>query len=233
MSQAQRLYQLQLLDSKLDEAKTELAEIAAVLGEDEALKTAKKAVEGAEKKLRQAQATMLDLELEVKSLADKIAQEEKMLYSGAVTSAKEAANLQDEVVSLKRRHSQREELLLEAMVAVEEAEEQLSQTQANFASIQREWAASQKDFSQRQALLNTQAAELSAQRPAIANGIDPENLIIYENLRRTRAGRAVAALKNGVCQACGMTAPNNQIQQARAGVELTYCGACGRILYVP
>lgn len=233
MSQAQRLYQLQLLDSKIDEVNAELAEIEAALGESDALKKAKTAVGIAEKELRQARSTMLDLELEVKSLANKISQEEKTLYSGTVTSAKEAANLQDEVNSLKRRNEQREELLLEAMVDVEEAEERLEMTQATLAMTQKKWTVDQEDLSQKQETLQTKLAELTEQRPIIANGIDEDDLAIYENLRPKRAGRAVAALRNGVCQACGMTASNRQVQQARTGTELTYCGSCGRILYVP
>lgn len=231
LNQAQRLYQLQQLDSRLDDVQAKLAEIEAVLGESQALKKAKANVETAEKALRKVQTVMLDLELEVKSLSDKIAQQEKTLYSGAVTSAKEAANLQGEVASLKRWHTQREELLLEAMVDAEAAEDQLHETQAALATTQQEWAAGQEDLVQKQANLQTLAAELTAQRPALVTGIAEADLTIYENLRRKRAGRAVAVLKNRVCQACGITAPNNQVQQARLGAELTYCGSCGRILY--
>ena len=120
MSRAQQLYQLQTLDSEVDKINRQLAEIATQLGESEALKKAKAEVEGAEKELRRAQATMQDLNLEVKSLADKITQQEKTLYHGKALSAKEATNLQGEITSLKRRHSQREELLLGAMVETEE-----------------------------------------------------------------------------------------------------------------
>ncbi len=232
MSRAQLLYQLQCLDSQLDEANKELAEIAAALGESDALKKAKKTVETAEKEIHSAQTTVRDLDLEVTSLADKIAHEEKSLYSGKLTSAKEAANLQDEIASLKRWHEKREELLLEAMVAVEEAEGRFQQAETELAKIQTEWAANQEGLKQKQSALKTKVAELMDQRPVIGQMINADDLSEYEDLRTRKAGRAVVVVKNSVCQGCGMTASNSKIQQARAGTELMYCGTCGRILYV-
>lgn len=233
MSQVQLLYRLQLLDSELDEAGAELARIAAVLGESQALKQAQKAVETADKALRQTQARMLDLDLEVKSLADKISQQDKILYSGKVSSAKEAANLQDEVAALKRWREKREELLLEAMVEADEGEDRLARAQAELATIQAQWTAGQEELSHKQSALQARVADLRAQRPLLIGTIEADNLSEYEELRTRKAGRAVAALQNGVCQGCGIAASNSKIQRTRAAVELTYCSTCGRILYVP
>jgi len=233
LSRAQLLYQLQLLDSELDQTKRELAEIAAALGESDALKQARTEVERTKQELRTARTALQDLDLEVNGLANKIAQHEKLLYSGKAMSAKEAANLQDEVASLKRWHEKREEALLEAMVAVEEAEEAFRQAEARLSTIQADWAAGQEDLIQKQSNLETQVAELLDRRPTVAQGIAADDLNEYEDLRRRKAGRAVTVAKNGVCQACGVAASNRKIQQARAGVELAYCSTCGRILYIP
>lgn len=232
MSQIQQLYRLQSLDSKLDKARQQLADIAAKLGESQALQDAKKSVEAVEQNLHSAQAKMQDLDLEVKSLSEKITQQEKMLYSGKALSAKEAANLQDEVASLKRWHGNREELLLEAMVETEEAEEKLAQAQADLAKAQAEWTMDQKNLVQQQGELEIKVAEYMEQRPLAVSGIDTDDLSEYEDLRPKKAGVAVALVKNGVCQGCGMAASQSKVQQARAGAELIYCGGCGRIMYV-
>ncbi len=232
MSRAQQLYQLQTLDSEVDKINRQLAEIATQLGESEALKKAKAEVEGAEKELRRVQATMQDLNLEVKSLADKITQQEKTLYQGKALSAKEATNLQGEITSLKRRHSQREELLLGAMVETDETERRLEQTQAGLATLQAEWQVEQEQLTQQQTTLKTKAAELKQQRPVIARAIDADDLEDYEDLRERKAGRAVAVVKDGICQGCGMAASSSRIQHARTGTELIYCSTCGRILHV-
>lgn len=232
MSRTQQLYQLQSLDSEVDKTHQQLAEIAANLGESKALQQAKAAAEAAEKTLRQAQTRVQDLTLEVKSLADKIAVQEKALYHGKSLSAKEAANLQDEITSLKRWHSQREELLLEAMVEVEEGEQKFDQTRQALSLIQGEWQAEQERLSQIQSVIKTKLAELKAQRPVMVKALDEDDLDEYEDLRQKKGGRAVVMMKDGVCQGCGIAASSSKIQRARAGTELVYCGTCGRILYV-
>lgn len=232
MSRAQQLYQLQTLDSELDKINQQLAGIAAQLGESEVLKKARVEAGAAEKTWRQAQATMQDLTLEVKSLAEKITQQEKVLYHGKALSAKEAANLQDEINSLKRRHSQREERLLEAMVAAEEAEAQLKRAQAELMVVEADWQANQEQLAQQQTALKAKAAELKQHRPVLVKGIDPDDLEEYDDLRPRKTGRAVAMIKDGICLGCGVAASSSRIQHARAGTELVYCGTCGRILYV-
>ncbi|MBN1995011.1 MAG: hypothetical protein JW953_20115 [Anaerolineae bacterium] len=233
MSQVQRLYRLQSLDSELDKTKQQLTDIAARLGESQTLKDAQKAVETADKNLHNVQTKMRDLELEVKSLGDKIAQQEKMLYGGKAFSAKEAANLQDEVASLKRRYANREEVLLEAMVEAEEAGERLAQAQAELSHVQTSWAADQADLLKKQSQLEAKVTELVEQRLGLAGGIEADDLDEYEALRPSKAGVAVAAVKEGVCQGCGIAPSHSKMQRARAGNELIYCGGCGRILYVP
>lgn len=234
MSRIQRLYQLQSLDSELDKVRKQLGDIAANLGESDALKTAKATLITAEKNLQTARATMQDVDLEVKSLSQKITQEEKMLYGGSkAISAKEAANLQEEVASLKRRQNSREETLLEAMVGTEEAEEALKQAQANLADVQAGWETDQAELVQKQAVLEKKAAELLEQRPTILIGVDAEALEEYDDIRPKKAGVAVSMVKDGMCQGCGMAPSQNKVRQARSGDELIFCGGCGRILYVP
>ena len=233
MSRVQLLYQLQLLDSELDQASQELAQVTDALGESEALKQARIAVDQTEGELRVARTTLKDLDLEVTGLATKITHQEKLLYGGQKMSPKEAANLQDEIASLKRWHAKREEVLLEAMVAAEEAEAALEQAGANLSTTQADWSAGQADLSQQKTVLETKVTELIARRPTLVEKIDAADIIEYDRLRKKRAGRAVAAVNNGTCQGCGLGASNRKLQQARAGDELVYCGTCGRILYVP
>jgi uncharacterized protein len=232
LSRVQQLYQLQILDSELDKINQQLAEITTQLGESDVLKQAKAGVEAGEKELRQTQTAMQNINLEVQSLTVKIAQQEKTLYQGKAFSAKEATNLQDEISSLKRRHSQREELLLEAMVGAEEAEQQLSRVQTDLAAIQARWQADQERLTQQQVALTARLTELKQQRPVTLKAIDPDDLEEYDDLRPRKGGRAVAVVKDGICLGCGVGASSSRIQHARTGTELVFCGTCGRILYV-
>jgi hypothetical protein len=141
--------------------------------------------------------------------------------------------LQEEVASLKRRQSDREENLLEAMVEAEEAENDLESAASQLNTVTANWDDEQKELQAESSQLKRRWVELKQRRPGVVAAVDPATLSIYERLRPKKAGRAVVAVKGGVCQGCGMTPSNNRLQQARAGTELVYCGACGRILYVP
>jgi predicted nucleic acid-binding Zn-ribbon protein len=233
LSRIQSLYQLQLLDTNLDQTRKELVEVKAALGESEALKQARAAVASSEEVMHQAQTKMRDLELGVNGLATKITQQEKLLYSGKTMSPKEAANLQEEVASLKRWHGTREELLLEAMMAAEEAEEAFRASQARLAEVEAGWSADQAALRQKQGELENKLAELQERRPTLTASLKAEDLAEYDTLRRKRAGRAVTIVKNGVCQGCGIAVSQGKLQRARADQELMFCGTCGRILYVP
>lgn len=232
MSRAHNLYQLQTIDDQISEAKQYLRKIGANLGKSNALLTAEEAAETADKGLRQAQTKLQDVELEVKSLTDKISAQEKQLYSGKSMSAKEAANLQDEVASLKKRHGQREEALLEAMMTAEEAETAASQAKIDLSEAEEKWLADHDKLTQLKTQFEDKLTHLNTQRPTVLESISAADLAEYDRLYAKKSGKAVAAVKQGLCQGCNVGASQSKLQQARNGAQLAYCGSCGKILCV-
>lgn len=229
--QVGQLYQLQKLEIELVMAKKRLNEIEQLLAGNEALTQALAAAEAAEQAAQKARTAVLNLELEVKSINDKAKRQEELLYGGQPKSAKEAANLQDEVAGLKRLGATREEQLLEAMVVSEEAESKLKAVQAALSSTQAKWDSEQAGLVAEQGKLKTKVKRTTEQRAVMVEAINQPDLQVYSNLRKRKAGRPIAAVKNGSCQACGVDVPRGDEQRARAGKELTYCNSCGRILY--
>jgi predicted nucleic acid-binding Zn-ribbon protein len=232
MSRTQHLYQLQQVDLEIESASRRLKEIAASLVESNELKQARKMVVEAQARLAKRRARMKDLDLEVSSLSHKIETDEQRLYSGRVTNPKELASLQDEVASLQRWRDKKEDDLLEVMVAAEEGEAALADAQAILTQISETWRAEQGDLADEQAQLQARLRELNEQRESLVAAIGPEDMAIYERLRQRKAGRAVALVKDGICQGCRMNPPTSQVQHARSGTELVFCNNCGRILHV-
>jgi predicted nucleic acid-binding Zn-ribbon protein len=232
MSRTQHLYELQQVDLEIESASRRLKEIAASLVESNELKQARKMVVEAQARLTKRRARMKDLELEVSSLSHKIETDEQRLYSGRVTNPKELASLQDEVASLQRWRDKKEDDLLEVMVAAEEGEAALADAQAILTQISETWRAEQGDLADEQAQLQARLGELGEQRESLVAAIGPEDMAIYERLRQRKAGRAVALVKDGICQGCRMNPPTSQVQHARSGIELVFCNNCGRILHV-
>lgn len=232
MNQVERLHQLQLLDSRMDDASRRLEEIEVALKDDAALRRAEMRKAKAEKKLAGSRALMRDIELEVQQLRGKIKSIEERLYSGKVGNPKELASLQQEIEATRRWMGKREDDLLEVMVATEEAEEALEGAQERLKTSRSEWQEMESDLLAEMAALKKGASELQEERPPIVALIEPNVLKTYESLRRSRGGRGVADVKNGVCGGCGVSLPTRLVMQARVGDELFFCGSCGRILYV-
>jgi len=232
MSQTQPLYELQQVDLEIQGVSGRLKEIAATLGENAELKRARKMATDAQAVLAKCRAEMHDLDLEVSSLSEKIETNESRLYSGRVINPKELANLEEELASLKRWREKREEDLLEAMLATEEAEATLSDAQAILTQVSETWGAEQGDLADEQATLQARLEELGDRRQSLIAVVGPEDVATYERLRQRKAGRAVAAVKDGVCEGCRMNPPSSQVQHARSGSELVFCNNCGRILHV-
>ena len=118
------------------------------------------------------------------------------------------------------------------MVAAEEAEAALADAPAILNQVNEAWRAEQGDLADEQIDLQARAEELREQRESLIAAIDPEEVTTYERLRQRKAGRAVAAVKDGVCQGCRINPPSSQVQHARSGTELVFCNNCGRILHV-
>ena len=232
MSRTQSLYELQQVDLELERVSRRLKEIAATLGESDELKRARKMVIDAESQLAKYRAEMQSLDLEVSGLTQKIETNEQRLYSGRVTNPKELASLQDEVASLKRWREKKEEDLLEAMVATEEAEAALADAQAILAQVSETWRAGQGDLADEQVNLQMRLEGLTRQRETLVTTVGSEDVMTYQRLRQRKAGRAVVAVKDGICEGCRMNPPSSQVQHARSGNELVFCNNCGRILHV-
>jgi len=230
MHPAQLLYQLQLTDLDIAAADRRLDEIADLLSEPEELLAATQAVMSTEEEMRRWRAVLRDRELEVKGLASKIKASEDRIYGGLVRNPREVKGLQDELLSLGRRRETKEDSVLEAMMELEQLGEDLAAQQATLAGIQVDWQTAQGALLSEQASLQARRSELLAvrQKQASVPGLDND---LYENLRRRRAGRPVALLRNGVCQACGMALPTGEVQQARYSQDVSRCSSCGRVLW--
>lgn len=232
MSRTQHLYEIQQVDLELESVSRRLQEIAAALGENAELKRARKMVAGAEAQVAQCRSEMRNLDLEVTGLSQKIEANEGRLYSGRVTNPKELASLEEEVTSLKRWRAKKEEDLFEAMVNTEESEASLADAQAILTQVSESWRAEQGNLGDEQTHLQARLEELCRKRVSLVTAIGSEEVATYERLRQQKGGRAVAGVRDGVCEGCRMNPPSSQVQHARSANELVFCNNCGRILHV-
>ena len=228
--QASLLYHLQTIDLAIAQRQGRLKEIETVLGQSDAVNQAKRGLESAEQTLAPWQTRVRNLDLEIKSVSQKAQTTEQTLYSGRISNPKELSDMQNEIASLKKRQSQLEDELLEAMLHVEEDQKSVSDAQFALRSAQASWTASQTDLLAEKQRLEDELTKYKTQRQQAAASIDKGALAKYEALRPKKRGQAVALLNGDSCSVCGVEQTSQGAQQVRQGNHLVYCESCGRIL---
>ncbi|MFZ1396532.1 MAG: hypothetical protein WAS33_06535, partial [Candidatus Promineifilaceae bacterium] len=108
-----QLFQLQKLDTEIDEKKKRLGDVLKAQKEPQSLLAARQRDEAARAELQKWQAKHQDLTLEVGGLSSKAKNSENKLYSGKVTNPKELSDLQQEIEALGRRKAVLEDAVLE------------------------------------------------------------------------------------------------------------------------
>lgn len=232
MSQAFKVYRLQQIDSQIDRGRARLREIEAALSEDAELRQAQREAEATAETLRKAKKRLKEAEQEVEKQRVKIEQTEAALYGGKIRNPKELQDLQHELAALKRYLNVLEDRQLEAMLALEEAE------RGNEAASRRREKAQAQASRQNTSLREEQSSLLKdiqrqeEERQAATGGVAVEDLRLYEQMRQTRRGVAVAKVSDKGCTACGSTLSATLLAAARLPNQLTRCTTCGRILYI-
>lgn len=230
-NQAALLYHLQTVDLEIARRHARLKAIETQLNHDETIAQATKTLDQAEQALKPWQSRTRELELENKSITQKIAAAENDLYGGRISSPKALQDIQAEIEALKRRQSQLEDELLEAMVEAENAQAEVSAAQQALTDAHSALANQQVELTAEQKhLLEVELPEIEAKRTAEAARIEPESLAAYEKLRPKLRGQAVALLRDDVCSACGVGQTSRVEQLVHSDRGLAYCESCGRIL---
>ncbi|MCL5428670.1 MAG: C4-type zinc ribbon domain-containing protein [Chloroflexi bacterium] len=231
MSSAFKLFRLQQVDSQLDQVRSRLAEIGRLLADDEVVKQAQAALQEAQTAMEAAQKELVRAEEEVKSLQAKLKENQDTLYGGKVRNPKELQDLQLEAESLTRHLRSLEDTQLEKMVALEERQSAVRDTAEALEGTRAQRAVEHRALGSEQNKLASEAERLEEERSADLSSIAKEELKIYEGLRTTKGGLAVAKVQNKTCGACGAELSASLAQAARSPSELARCDNCKRILY--
>ncbi len=232
MSEAPVLYKLQTVDLGIEETERLLPELQAKLGETEEVVNARSRRRDVEDQLQASEKARREADDEIEDLSAKIKPLETKLYGGSVKNPKELSSLEKDIDSLKQRRSKAEDTEIDLMTKVEELQTSVKVVREEVGAVEEEWQRSQAALAQEQGQLESRLAELQSQRTAILPTISRPALQMYEGLRKTKRGRAVAKVEQNTCQVCRVSLPMAEVQRARANQQLAFCGSCGRIMWV-
>ncbi len=231
MNPSFHLYQLQKLDSQLDQVEQRLGEIQNALDKDERLVAAREMVDGRHSVLIKSQNHLKRIEQDVETRRIKLEQCEANLYSGRVKNPKELQDLQAEVVSIRKAIATLEDQQLEAMLVVEAHQAEFTQGESEYQSTEAVVLQDQASLNGEKNQLIATRTRLTTEKEASQQQIDSAWLKEYNNLRKKKRGIAIASVSDSACSACGTTLTPSECQTARSSLSIYMCPTCGRILY--
>jgi predicted nucleic acid-binding Zn-ribbon protein len=231
MSQISILYRLQRIDSQLDKAHNTLRSIEKKLGDNSLLDAAQRKVTEAEDKLQAESKRLRNAQNKSHDVRVKMEQSESSLYGGKIQNPKELQDLQNGIASLKRLISTLEDNELDAMMAVEEAETHYNDVKVAIQEEQGKQIEKTAQLNDEKTKLLEKIERLEAERNATLPPISASDLSLYDQLRITRSGIAVAKISSQACDACGTTLTAAMIQSTQSTGQVIRCPTCGRILY--
>ena len=151
---------------------------------------------------------------ELEITQQKAGAEEMRLYAGGL-SARDADYLRREVELLKGKIGSMEEEILELMEAREEIESDLARSNAHLESESAHKAELEGGIREAWRVIDTELAVKEHRKTEILPLIDEDLIDLYEELRRSRDGRAVGALTGGVCGACNLMLSSAEENEAK------------------
>ncbi len=229
MSQIQLLYQLQGIDSEIQEKKKLLSAVLQAQKETTALLQARKRVETAVSTLASSQSAKKTLRQEMDTLDRNKKSREQRLYSGNVKNPKELSDLQNKIESLARRRTVLEDGMLDLMIAVDDDEEELAAARSHLKETNRAWQEDQAELKQKKHRLALRLHKLGQEREKKVPLIEAALLKKYDRIITRQKGLAVVRLQVDRCSGCQLNVPAQQIKKVNEG-EIIQCHNCSRIL---
>lgn len=233
MGRQTELLELQEIDSRIDKLvkqRESIPERAEADGLGEEIGKIESVLSQLADHLHDAEREQARLENSEQTLTDKIRREEKKLYGGSVVNPKELGSIQEEVASLKRKRDDLETTLLEAMESVEQRRVKVVEVTSRKEGTEARLRDAEQAYAAKAADLDEQIASEGRSRTEAATRIAEDMLAAYEKVRRQKGGVAVGEMRDGVCGACRVELPSQEVDRMRGSDSLWRCPQCRRIL---
>lgn len=176
--------------------------------------------------------TLKRREDELAALEDRIAEVDKALYGGAVTSPREAVAMQEELASLGKRRGVLEENVIEALEQLDPVTDEVGSTERERDAVVEQVALVDGRIAALEREIDDEVAVVEGNRAQAATEVGEGPLAEYEALRRRLGGVAVARLSAGACGGCNLQLSAVEVDRIKhlPVDETVYCEECGRLL---
>lgn len=156
----------------------------------------------------------------------------ELLDSGSITDPKQLTNLQSEIASLARRQSDLEDVELEVLERLDEAQKAQAVLLEQQGDLTERIAATTLSRDAAFAEISAAKRDLEADRQPLLDQIPADLLALYQKLRTEKEGIGAAPLYRGRCEGCRIELTPVDIARLREAPldEVMRCEECRRIL---
>jgi hypothetical protein len=225
------LVKLQELDSEIyalgNERAAKPQEIKAL---EDAFELKKQDLAALEKKSLDLQKQRKEKELELAANAEGVKKLSGQLFS--LKTNKEFQTMQQQIADAKADGSVIEEKILLSFEESDKIKVQIDAENLKLKDEEKIFLQQKKTIELRGEEIGARLSQLDAQRKQILPGIDPKMLQEYEKILHSRAGLAIAAVKDNSCGGCHMQVPAQVINLIKMYEHIITCEVCNRILYI-
>jgi len=224
--------QLQTLDTNIDEARERVSTIEAMLANRSEYESARRQHSALATEQKRLESEQRDLELQAADIRQHLADGEQRLYSGKIASPRELDDLKRKGDELRRQVSTFDERMLGLMEQIESATAATTQSEQRLRQIVADRRTLEAALIGERKTLTGDLRSWQSERDTVRPQIDAQTLRLYDRLRSTREGLAVAEVRQRTCQGCRVSMTAAAEQRLRHGEGIITCQSCGRILYL-
>ena len=172
------------------------------------------------------------IEGEVTAIETRLSELDGKLYGGAITTARGASTLQEEIEHLRRRQDDLEGDVLELMEALEPVDERLAELAELGIREEASIAAALRGLNSAEAAVTDGLDQSAARRETAVAQLDVEVLGRYEENRAVFGSSAAVRFVGTDCKGCPLTMPAVEADRVRAlpSGTLVDCRECGRLV---
>jgi len=172
------------------------------------------------------------IEGEVTAIETRLAELDGKLYGGAITTARGASTLQEEIEHLRRRQDDLESDVLELMEALEPVDERLAELAGLGIRQDGSIAEALSDLNSAEAAVTDELDQSAARRETAVAQLDVEVLGRYETNRAAFGSSTAVRFAGSDCKGCPLTMPAVEADRVRAlpSGTLVDCSECGRLV---
>lgn len=170
-------------------------------------------------------------EQDVEQVRTRRERDQSRMDQGLVTNPKDLERMTHELASLERRITELEDVELEIMARLEDAQRDLASLESELAEIDAELEAATINRDRNAEEITADLAAVEAERAALVADVTPELLAVYEKVRE-KQGSGAALLRARRCEGCQISLDAAALAViAKAAVDdVVRCEECSRVL---